>query len=41
MIKDETSGESFQATAFPEFINRIIEHGGLLEYLKAREEVSE
>ena len=41
LIKDETSGESFQATAFPEFINRIIEHGGLLEYLKAREEVTE
>ena len=28
----------FQATAFPEFIARIIEKGGLLPYLKARQE---
>ena len=35
---DETTGKTFQATAFPGFINKIIEHGGLLPYLKARQE---
>ena len=37
-ITDETTGARFQATAFPEFIARIIEKGGLLPYLKARQE---
>lgn len=37
VIKNETTGESFQATPFPAFINRIIEHGGLLPYLVAKE----
>ena len=37
-IADETTGARFQATAFPEFITRIIEKGGLLPYLKARQE---
>ena len=41
VITDENTGETFQAVAFPEFINNIIEHGGLLPYLKARQEVSE
>lgn len=36
VIKDETTGESFQATAFPEFINKIIENGGLLPYIKSK-----
>lgn len=38
VITDVTTGESFQATAFPEFINRIIENGGLLPYIKAKQE---
>ena len=38
VITDETTGKAFQATAFPGFINKIIEHGGLLPYLKARQE---
>ena len=37
-IVDETTGETFKATAFPAFITRIIENGGLLPYLKARQE---
>jgi 3-isopropylmalate/(R)-2-methylmalate dehydratase small subunit len=37
VITDETSGQTFQATAFPEFINNIIQQGGLLPYLKARQ----
>ena len=37
LITDETTGQTFQATAFPEFIGRIIENGGLLPYLKARQ----
>lgn len=39
VIVDETTGARFQAAAFPPFINRIIEKGGLLPYLKARQEV--
>ena len=38
VITDETTGKTFQATAFPGFINKIIENGGLLPYLKARQE---
>ena len=38
LITDETTGRTFQATAFPAFINNIIDHGGLLNYLKARQE---
>lgn len=38
VIVDETTGARFQAAAFPPFINRIIEKGGLLPYLKARQE---
>jgi 3-isopropylmalate/(R)-2-methylmalate dehydratase small subunit len=37
LITDETTGQSFQAAAFPEFINNIIQEGGLLPYLKARQ----
>ena len=40
-IADETTGARFQATAFPELITRIIEKGGLLPYLKARQEAQE
>ena len=35
---DFATGKTFQATAFPGFINQIIENGGLLPYLKARQE---
>ena len=38
VIHDQTTGEKFQAAAFPEFITRIIEKGGLLKYLKARQD---
>ena len=38
VIHDETTGEKFQAAAFPEFITRIIDKGGLLKYLKARQD---
>ena len=38
VIMDETTGQTFQATAFPAFINNIIEKGGLLPYLKSRQE---
>ena len=41
VITDETTGQTFQAVAFPEFIDRIIEHGGLLPYLKARQDAEE
>ena len=38
VITDETAGRTFQATAVPGFINKIIENGGLLPYLKARQD---
>lgn len=41
IVKDETTGESFQAVAFPPFIQKIIENGGLLPYLKARQDNGE
>ncbi|MCD8116910.1 MAG: 3-isopropylmalate dehydratase small subunit [Oscillospiraceae bacterium] len=37
VIEDKTTGQTFQAAAFPAFINNIIEKGGLLPYLKARQ----
>ena len=33
VITDETTGETFKAKPFPEFIQKIIESGGLLPYL--------
>ena len=36
VIVNETTGKKFQAAPFPEFVNGIIEHGGLLKSLKAR-----
>lgn len=36
-IVDETTGEEFQSVAFPPFISKIIESGGLLKYLKNRQ----
>ena len=36
LIRDETTGAEFRATALPPFIGRIMEDGGLLPYLKAR-----
>ena len=38
VITDETTGQSFQAAAFPPFIQNIIAHGGLLKYLKERKD---
>lgn len=40
-IVDETTGQTFQATAFPAFINNIIENGGLLAYLKEKVDTAE
>ena len=40
-IVDETNGETFQAVALPPFIEKIVEHNGLLPYLKARMEKGE
>ncbi len=37
-IVDETTGQTFQANGFPPFIEEIIAHGGLLKYLKARQD---
>jgi len=36
IITDDTQGKSWQAAAFPEFIENIIQSGGLLSSLKAR-----
>jgi 3-isopropylmalate/(R)-2-methylmalate dehydratase small subunit len=36
VIENETTGKSYQAAPFPEFVNGIIESGGLLNSLKAR-----
>ena len=36
VIADETTGETFQALPFPEFIQNIIDNDGLLNSLKAR-----
>ena len=38
IISDETTGETFRAKPFPEFIRKIIESGGLLPYLKDKEQ---
>lgn len=35
-ITDETTGESYQAVAFPPFMQEIIHAGGLVNYTKAR-----
>lgn len=40
-ILDETTGQEFQATGFPPFIEKIIDNGGLLTYLKARQDGKE
>ena len=36
VITNETSGKTYQAAPFPEFINGLIQSGGLLNSLKAR-----
>ena len=36
LIVDETTGETFEAKAFPPFIDNIISKGGLLPYLKEK-----
>ena len=38
VITDETNGKVFHAEPFPPFIQKIIAHGGLLSYLKARQQ---
>lgn len=38
VITDETTGETFKAVPFPAFIEKIIESGGLLPYLKEKQE---
>ena len=39
-ITDVTTGEVFHATAFPAFIQNIVENGGLLPYLKNKLEAA-
>ena len=41
VIRDDTTGEQFQATAFPPFIKNIIDQGGLLPYRKAQQDAGE
>ncbi|MCI8341788.1 MAG: 3-isopropylmalate dehydratase small subunit [Firmicutes bacterium] len=36
IIKNETTGKQYQAEPFPEFMQKIIAKGGLVEYTKAR-----
>ena len=36
LIRDETTGAEFQATALPPFIGKIVDNGGLLPYPKAK-----
>ena len=36
LIQDETTGKQYHAAPFPEFIDGIIDNGGLLSSLKAR-----
>ena len=38
VITDLTTGESFKAKPFPEFIKRIIDAGGLISYTKMKSE---
>ena len=40
-IVDETTGAVYQASGFPTFIEKIIANGGLLPYLKARQDGKE
>ncbi|MFA6170311.1 MAG: 3-isopropylmalate dehydratase small subunit [Candidatus Margulisiibacteriota bacterium] len=35
-IKDKTSGKTYKAQAFPEFMQKIVDKGGLINYLKHR-----
>lgn len=37
VIRDITTGKEFQAAAFPEFIEKIIKCGGLMEYIRSRQ----
>ncbi len=36
LIENKTTGKQYQAAPFPDFVNEIIENGGLLNSLKAR-----
>lgn len=38
LIRNETTGKEFKAMAFPPFISRIIEQGGLLSSIKANQQ---
>lgn len=35
-VNDKTSGKNYKAQAFPEFMQKIVDKGGLINYLKAR-----
>lgn len=41
VIVNETTGVKYQASGFPAFIEKIIDAGGLLPYLKARQDGKE
>ena len=36
LITDETTGKTYQAAPLPDFVQGIVDHGGLLKSLKAR-----
>ncbi len=36
LITDETTGESFQGQAFPPFMQKIIDEGGLINYINSQ-----
>ena len=38
LIRNDSTGQEYRAVAFPPFIEKIIEKGGLLPYLKDRKE---
>ncbi len=38
LIKDETSGQEYRSTPFPEFMRKIIEAGGLMPYVSRKQE---
>ena len=39
-IKDLTSGKTYKAQPFPEFMQRIVDHGGLIHYLREKKKRS-
>lgn len=38
LITDETTGKTYQGTAFPPFMQNIIQQGGLINSINAKED---